>query len=266
MLSWRRVCLVLALVGLLLVNGVAWMQAWSLTHFAITTQLPRRMREMSLPEVVWAAVSGVPLPRPGNRHTPRDMGLPYRIYRLSMRGGGWVEAWWTAHPQPRGVVLLFSGYATSKDILLRPAQAFYSLGYTVMMVDFRGAGGSSGDTTTLGLREGEDVSQVMAYVRTVQPGLPVVLYGFSMGSTAILRAVAAEDAQPDALVLEAPFDRFLETVRIRVRRERLPDFPAAELLVFWGGLQHGFNGFAYNPGGVCPICALSNTVAARRGG
>jgi dipeptidyl aminopeptidase/acylaminoacyl peptidase len=27
----------------------------------------------------------------------------------------------------------------------------------------------------------------------------------------------------------------------------LPSFPSAQLLVFWGGMQHNFNGFAHNP-------------------
>jgi alpha-beta hydrolase superfamily lysophospholipase len=27
----------------------------------------------------------------------------------------------------------------------------------------------------------------------------------------------------------------------------LPTFPAAQLLVFWGGVQQGFNGFRHNP-------------------
>jgi hypothetical protein len=27
----------------------------------------------------------------------------------------------------------------------------------------------------------------------------------------------------------------------------LPSFPAAELLVFWGGVQHGYSGFDHNP-------------------
>jgi len=28
---------------------------------------------------------------------------------------------------------------------------------------------------------------------------------------------------------------------------RVPSFPSAELLVFWGGQQLGFNGFSHNP-------------------
>ena len=51
----------------------------------------------------------------------------------------------------------------------------------------------------------------------------------------------------DATVLECPFDTLLHTVEARFGAMGVPAFPGAELLVFWGGLQHGFNGFAHNP-------------------
>jgi pimeloyl-ACP methyl ester carboxylesterase len=53
--------------------------------------------------------------------------------------------------------------------------------------------------------------------------------------------------RPDALVLECPFDRLLHTVEARFEAMGVPAFPAARLLVFWGGAQHGFDGFAHNP-------------------
>jgi alpha-beta hydrolase superfamily lysophospholipase len=75
----------------------------------------------------------------------------------------------------------------------------------------------------------------------------MILYGQSMGSAAILRAVAVHPIQPAALVLECPFDRMLATVENRFDAMGLPAFPSARLLVFWGGVQHRFNGFQHNP-------------------
>ena len=39
----------------------------------------------------------------------------------------------------------------------------------------------------------------------------------------------------------------MSAVRSRLNRSNLPPFPTAELIVFWGGIQNGFNGFAHNP-------------------
>ena len=60
-----------------------------------------------------------------------------------------------------------------------------------------------------------------------------------MGAVACLRAVHALGVQPDAMILECPFDRLLTTVRHRFDAVRVPSWPLAELLVFWGGQQSG---------------------------
>jgi len=87
----------------------------------------------------------------------------------------------------------------------------------------------------------------VAWVRRQRPGLPIILYGQSLGAAAILRAVAHEGVQPAAIILEAPFDSLVDTVGNRFAAMGLPAFPAAQTLVFWGSVQHGMNGFGDNP-------------------
>jgi hypothetical protein len=68
-----------------------------------------------------------------------------------------------------------------------------------------------------------------------------------MGSAAILRALSLHHIEPEATVIETPFDRLLTTVEHRVGLMHLPTFPIAQMLVFWGGCQCGFSGFEHNP-------------------
>lgn len=82
-----------------------------------------------------------------------------------------------------------------------------------------------------------------------------------MGAAAILRAVHQGEAQVDGIVLEAVFDRMLTAVRNRFKSLGVPSFPSAELLVFWGGWQAGFDGFRHNPAEYaasvgCPVLML----------
>jgi len=245
--NWRRLGGIALVGGFLLLNGVAWMQTWAMTHFADAGQPPPHMESLSVPQKAWLVLTGVQVARPRNDHTPRDVGLAYEVRRIPVGSGESLEAWWMPQTQPRGLVLLFPGYASSKESLLARAVVFHDLGYDALAVDFRGAGGSSGQDTTLGVREATDVAQAVAYARQTWPARRLVLYGVSMGSAAVLRAVAQEGVRPAAVILESPFDRLLTTVRNRFRVMGLPAFPSAELMVFWGSVQHGFNGFAHNP-------------------
>jgi hypothetical protein len=69
----------------------------------------------------------------------------------------------------------------------------------------------------------------------------------SMGAAAILKASTARTRVADAIIVEAPFDRLRTTVAHRFEQMGVPAFPAADLLVFWGGVQQGFSGFAHDP-------------------
>jgi pimeloyl-ACP methyl ester carboxylesterase len=145
------------------------------------------------------------------------------------------------------LVILFHGYSAEKTSLLGEARAFLDLGASALLVDFRGSGGSSESYTTVGVHEAEDVAAAMGFARERLSHGNVFLFGRSMGAAAILRAVHAHGTQPDGVILEAVFDTLLNTVRHRFRAMELPAFPSAELLVFWGGRQWGFDGFGHNP-------------------
>jgi len=243
---WRGLIGLLVLLGGAF-NGVAWMQARALTHYAAAGPPARKPESLSPAERLWTVLAGVSVPRPENRQTPGDLGLGYTVAAIPVAGGGHLEAWYVPQASRRGLVLLFPGYATSKESLLAPAAAYHRLGYDALLVDFRGAGGSSGQDTTLGAREAVDVAAAATYARQTWPGRPLVLYGVSMGSAAILRAVASGAMQPAGLILESPYDRLLDTVGNRFAAMGLPAFPAAGVLVFWGSVQAGMDGFAANP-------------------
>jgi uncharacterized protein len=247
--GWRRWTAVLVLGAVIALNLVAFMQAWTMTHYSPGGMRTVKPEELSLIDKTRVVLMGATVPRPVNNLTPAELGLPYETRVItSAAGDGLLEAWYVGPlTGTHGIVLMFPGYATSKDVLLAQAGEFYRLGWTPLLVDFRGAGGSTGSDTTLGAREARDVVAALDYARHAWPAAKAVLYGVSMGAAAVLRAYAQEGARPDALILESPFDSLLNTVRNRFDAMWLPAFPSAELMVFWGGVQHGFDGFAHNP-------------------
>src|SRR5690606_20716074 len=102
-------------------------------------------------------------------------------------------------------------YAESMEQLLDVAVALHELGHDALLVDFSGSGGSSGDGTTLGVREAEDVTTALRFARSRARDRAVVAFGFSMGAAAVVRAIAREDAEADGAILEACFDRLVTT-------------------------------------------------------
>ena len=237
------------LAGFISANVVAWLHSRAMSRFVRSgdrTESPEKLGGVAKLRVL---LMGVTLPRPENRRTPKDVNLEFQTVRFAGAKGIQLEAWFlpanaaTTH----GIVLLFHGYGASKESLLAPAVEFHALGWDTLLVDFHGSGGSAGDTTSVGWHEAADVAAAFTEATKLAPGKRRVLYGVSMGAAACLRAIHALGVKPDALIMECPFDRMLTTVRSRFRAMRAPSWPFAELLVFWGGRQGGFDAFAHNP-------------------
>lgn len=220
-----------AIIGFVGLNAIAFLSAYGMTHLCSPGQFC------------------LGLPRPISDRTPSDIGLTYTTERIDVSESDWIENWFIPAAQPsHGTVLLFPGNGGSKATqLLAPAQAFHDLGYDALLVDFRGVGGSSGYTTTLGTREAEDVALVMAHAQSLNLAQPLILYGVSMGTAAIMKATAQQSINPNAIVLELPFVNLVDSVKSRLEAIKVPSFPLAELIVFWGSIQHNINGFTHNP-------------------
>ncbi len=236
------------IVLILLANGIAFMHAYRFTHFSDNSETRSGetrttvSADIPLSEKVAILLTGARNPRPQNTKFP---ALPYQTHTIM--GTVALEAWLINADQPQGTVVLFHGYASQKSDLLPVAEAFYALGYRTLLVDFPGSGGSEGNSTTVGYREAEDVRAVYAYARAQFPDERLILYGFSMGSAAIMRAASAYQIAPDALIVGCPFSTLHETVQNRFRMLGVPAIPLAALLTFWGGVQHGYWAFAHNP-------------------
>lgn len=236
----KRLALFLLIIATVFLNTVAFFHAWRFTHFTPTaasrTSHPERLTGWRKLGVL---LTGVSNPKPHSQSLP---GFPHK--RLFLSGpNGRLEAWYSVVPNARGTVALFHGYTSNKAALLPEAAYFRSLGYSVLLTDFAGNGGSAGYTCTVGYREAEDVRTVFNWLRQNQPRQPVILYGVSMGAEAILRAESELGVRPQANILECPYGSMLQTARNRFAAMHLPDFPMAQLLVFWGSVQNGFWAF-----------------------
>lgn len=237
----------IAIAGAVGVNLVAWRQVTRMTQFVDGRSRTRPPEKLNLLSKVRVIATGVSFPRPENTRTPQDLGLEYTRHELQTSREDRLEAWTIDPPNAKAIFLLFHGYASSKQTLLPIADALVKQGYATFLVDFYGSGGSSGNSTSIGYYEAENVKTAHDYVVAQWPQRKTVLYGFSMGGAAVLRAIAVHDVQPDGAIVESTFDRMLNAVSIRFTAMKLPPRPLADLLMFWGGQRWGFNPYLHNP-------------------
>ncbi|HVG14572.1 MAG TPA: alpha/beta hydrolase [Chitinophagaceae bacterium] len=157
-----------------------------------------------------------------------------------------IECWMIKVKEAKGTIALFHGYGGDKSSMLDKAAIFRSLGYNTLVVDFMGSGGSEGNQTTIGFKEAEEVKDCFDYLVRIGER-NIVLFGTSLGASAVMKAMSDYQLSPSSLILECPFSTMLQTVKNRFEGIGIPAFPMAHLLVFWGGVQNGFNAYSHNP-------------------
>jgi acylglycerol lipase len=152
---------------------------------------------------------------------------------------------WPAAGMTRAHLLLIHGIAEHAGRHAHVATRFADAGIETHAFDLRGFGASSGRRAYLDRwsQYHDDVEDQIAAIRAVSGGLPVVLYGHSMGGLIALGYVLAQPPrpEPDLLVLSAPaiaarvaqWKRSLADVlgRIAPRMDIANELPA-------GGLSH----------------------------
>ncbi|MBS1554880.1 MAG: alpha/beta hydrolase [Bacteroidetes bacterium] len=226
----------------LLLNAIAFFHAYRFTHFSTSTvDRTKDPKVLTVTQKLSALFFGIDNPRPVNKKIPNNL-----YSTISLKSNKEIECWLIPVDSAKGTVILFHGFSAEKSSLIAQAEIFRKLGYATLLVDFMGSGGSEGNQTTIGYFEAEQVKTAFEFVKS-QGDKNIYLFGTSMGSAAIMRAVSELKINPTGLILECPFGSMYQTVCARFDLMNVPRFPMAGLLVFWGGLQNGFWAFRHNP-------------------
>ncbi len=224
-----------------LMNIVAAFHAYRFTHFSHTNAEKTSATELTFQAKLKTLIFGVVNPRPTNTTTPDQ-----RFKTVILESNKRIACWYITQTNSRGTVILFHGYGGNKSLMIDKSDVFIGLGYNTLLVDFMGSGSSEGSQTTIGYEEAEQVKTCFDFV-TGANETQIYLYGTSLGAVAILKAIEDYGLEPDGIIIECPFGTMYETTVARFRSMKIPSFPMAALLVFWGGAVNGFWGFAHNP-------------------
>ncbi len=150
------------------------------------------------------AIAAVRPPRAPLFLTPFDVQVPFDPVLFPSRDGTPLSGWWLPQPQPRGVAVLCHGYVANRCEVLGVAIELHRMGFSCLLFDFRAHGESGGHTTTIGIREVQDALAAVDFVARF--GLPILLFGSSMGGAVAIMA-AARDERVGAVITDSAYAR-----------------------------------------------------------
>jgi fermentation-respiration switch protein FrsA (DUF1100 family) len=141
-------------------------------------------------------------PLRGVQETPASAGVTYQDLRIETADGETLHGWWLERADAHAQVIYFHGNGGNLSLWLDILVELFRRGYSVLAIDYRGYGASTGRPSERGLyRDAEAAVQVYRQ-RLLKNGIPTIYWGRSIGAP--VAAHAASQTKPDALVLEAP--------------------------------------------------------------
>ena len=171
-------------------------------------------------------------PFPGEAETPREFGIAYEPLTIDTTDGEHLRAWLLRAPQPRARIVYFHGNGGNLSNWAPILAGIARRGYSVLAIDYRGYGVSTGRPSERGLYK-----DVEALVTRPWPSAenqrPLVYWGRSLGGA--MAAYAATVRKPDGVIVEAGFPDARSVVRSSpvlavLSRFASYRFPAAEFL------------------------------------
>jgi len=135
--------------------------------------------------------------------TPSADGVPYEDLTIETSDGERLHAWWVPAESPRGAVLLLHGNAGNISHRIDYALMFRRLGYSTLLLDYRGYGRSTGAPSEQGTYE--DAESAWRWLTTTRrvPARDIVLFGESLGGGVASWVAARHDAR--AVILASTF-------------------------------------------------------------
>jgi fermentation-respiration switch protein FrsA (DUF1100 family) len=135
--------------------------------------------------------------------TPDRHGIPFESLMLSTEDGEKIHAWWIPAVESRGTVLFLHGNAGNIASRIGYVRMFHRLGYSALLVDYRGYGMSTGTPSEAGTYQ--DAQAAWRYLRGDRdlPAAKIAVLGESLGG-GVASWLAAQQ-QPGALILLSTF-------------------------------------------------------------
>ena len=131
-------------------------------------------------------------------------------------------------------VVLAHANGKTKSEMLSWAQTLHA-NYNLVLFDFRNHGQSSGESTTLGVREARDVEAVVDWLERTKTPSSIALLGVSMGGAAAIDE-AVQDDRVAAVILDSPHATLASALEAQLDSRGFPLALPGSWSILLGGL------------------------------
>lgn len=135
--------------------------------------------------------------------TPELISLDYEDLSLATSDGETINAWWIPHPEAKANLLFFHGNAGNISHRLDSINIFHQLGLSVLIIDYRGYGKSTGTPSEQGSYIDAETAWDYLTKEKEIPDKDIILFGRSLGGAVATWLAAKQSAA--ALIIESTF-------------------------------------------------------------
>ncbi len=153
-----------------------------------------------------------------------------------------LTAWYIPGPNALGpggaTIVIAHGHGSNKSDMLPWAKVLHDH-YNLVLFDFRAHGQSSGEQSTVGVREESDLRAVIDWVEAAKTPAHLAVLGVSMGGAAAA-GEAASDPRVEGLILDSTHATLANAMQARLERQGYPlALPGAWAILLGGLLRTG---------------------------
>lgn len=135
--------------------------------------------------------------------SPASIGLDYQTVQITTADQVVLDGWFVPSVSSRGVILFFHGNAGNISHRLESLRIFNKLGYSTLIIDYRGYGRSQGKPSEEGTYlDAEAAWRYLVNDRRFRER-DIVIFGRSLGGA--IAARLAGEKHPSGLILESVF-------------------------------------------------------------
>ena len=153
---------------------------------------------------------------------PTDHGLPFEEIKVKVSDSISISAWFIPREDSKYTFLMVHGFMMNKSLMLSRARFFSDMGLSVLLMDLRARGSSTGNRTG-GMGEGNapDIEAIAQYYTNNYSDYgKLVAYGFSHGGRTLIHAASSVSFKK--MILEGTPYSMAASLQ---RQLRLPDGP-----------------------------------------